>query len=130
MTCLPSFLYKLRLPLACTLAAFAVTALAEKTSHGALLPPGAREVGQDRFRSPEVYQDTLKFYAKTYSAEHFPRSLIADLPGVRAEHIANPSRREGWEGLNVYELNGETRIFVLARAKATSKRRKKESSTP
>ncbi len=122
MTCLGPSFYKLRLPLACLLALLGGTAFADKTSHGALLPPGAREVGQNRFRSPEVYQDTLKFYAKAYSSDRYPRTPIADLPGVRAEHIANPNRHDGWEGLNVYELNGETRVFVLARTKPQKKR--------
>jgi hypothetical protein len=74
-------------------------------------------VGPDRFRSPTGYPDTLKFFLKTYSPERFPRTPIAALPGVRAMHIENPGGRD-WEGINVYELNGETRIFVLTRAPA------------
>ncbi len=89
-------------------------AVAEKTDRGAVLPSGAREVGQDRFRSPEGYEETLRFYGKIYSKERFPRRPIASLPGLRAVHIDNPNGRQGWEGLNVYELNGETRIYVLA----------------
>ncbi len=113
-----ALLYKLPLSFGLALGLLlARPAAAEKTDHGAILPAGAREVGQDRFRSPEDYEATLKFYGKTYSQDRFPRRRIADLPGVRAVHIANPSRRDGWEGLNVYELNGETRIFVLARSR-------------
>jgi hypothetical protein len=74
-------------------------------------------VGTDRFRSPTGYPDTLKFYLKAYSPERFPRTPIAALPGVRAMHIENPGGHD-WEGLNIYELNGETRIFVLTRAPA------------
>jgi hypothetical protein len=88
-------------------------ARAEPTSHGAMLPSGSREVGKDRFQSPSPYAETLKFYWKVYG-DHFPRKTIADLPGIRAVHISNPGHG-GWEGLNVYELNGVTRIFVLPR---------------
>ncbi len=108
--------YKLPLSLGLVLGLLAGRpALAEKTVHGAVVPGGSREVGQDRYRSPEGYEETLKFYWKTYSSEHYPRKHIADLPGVRAVHIVNPGRG-GWDGLNIYELNGETRIFVVARA--------------
>ena len=115
LTRFPTLLYKLPLSLTLGLALCAPPALAEKTVHGAILPAGSREVGTDRYRSPEGFQETLKFYGKTYSPERFPRVEIADLPGVRAVHLSNPERRGGWDGLNIYELNGETRIFVLAR---------------
>jgi len=46
------------------------------------------------------------------------RRPIADTPAVKAVHIENPDARPGqWEGLNVYELKGETRVFVLMRKK-------------
>ena len=98
------------------------SALAEPTSHGAILPNGAHEVGKDRYQSPSPYLETVKFYWKVYSSEHYPRTQIADLPGVRGVHIANPGHGN-WEGLNVYELNGTTRIFVLPR-EASPKPRK------
>ncbi len=87
-------------------------ALADGTSHGAVLPQGAREVGPDRYQAAAAYSETLKFYQKIYSAERYPRKSIADLPGVRAVHIGNPGHT-GWDGLNIYELNGVTRIYVL-----------------
>ncbi len=111
--------YKLLLSIALGVSALCGSSPAlasEKTVHGAILPGGAREVGQDRYRSPEGFEETLKFYSKAYSWEHYPRQHIADLPGVRAIHLANPNRSGAWEGLNIYELNGETRIFVLARS--------------
>ena len=46
------------------------------------------------------------------------RRPIADQPGSRALHIENPEPRAGqWDGLNVYELKGEVRVFVLLRGK-------------
>jgi len=83
-------------------------------AYGAILPNGAHQVGKDRYQSPSGFGETLKFYSKVYSLEHYPRKAIADLPGVRAIHLANTGRGE-WEGLNIYELNGSTRIFVLPR---------------
>jgi len=86
----------------------------EPSAYGAILPNGAHQVGKDRYQSPSGFGETLKFYSKVYSLEHYPRKAIADLPGVRAIHLANTGRGE-WEGLNIYELNGSTRIFVLPR---------------
>ena len=106
-----------------TLCVASSVALGEPTSHGAILPSGAHEVGKDRFQSPSPYAETLKFYWKTYSLERYPRTTIADLPGVRAVHIANPGGGH-WDGINIYELNGtSTRIFVLPR-EASPKARK------
>ncbi|MHB8419884.1 MAG: hypothetical protein ACYDCL_17560 [Myxococcales bacterium] len=118
--------YKLPLSLGLALGLIAArpSFASEKTVHGAVLPVGSREVGEDRYRSPEGYEETLKFYWKTYSPERYPRQHIADLPGVRAVHIANPGRG-GWDGLNIYELDGETRIFVLARAQPPKPARKR-----
>ena len=92
----------------------AATARADAPSdRGAILPNGAHQVGRDRYQSPSAYAETLKFYQKVYSVEHYPRKSIADLPGVRAVHLVNASGRGDWEGLNIYELNGSTRIFVV-----------------
>ncbi|HUB08067.1 MAG TPA: hypothetical protein VMB50_13750 [Myxococcales bacterium] len=117
MTRSRALFYKLPLSLGLALGLLAgrPSLASEKTVHGAILPGGSREVGEDRYRSPEAFEETLKFYAKTYSQERYPRRRIADLPGVRAIHLENPGHG-GWDGLNIYELNGETRIFVLARA--------------
>jgi hypothetical protein len=82
------------------------------TVHGAILPQGAHEVGPDRYQAAAPFAETMKFYQKIYSAERYPRKSIADLPGVRAVHLTNPNR-VGWDGLNIYELNGVTRIYVL-----------------
>jgi hypothetical protein len=93
-------------------ALFPAAARASDTAHGALLPSGAREVGPDRYQTSAPFAETMKFYQKTYSAERYPRKSIADIPGVRAVHLTNPSH-VGWDGLNIYELNGVTRIYVL-----------------
>jgi len=51
-----------------------------------------------------------------YAPAKYRRRPIADLPSVKAVHIENPDARPGqWEGMNVYELRGETRLFVLVK---------------
>lgn len=88
--------------------AFAATT----TGNGAVLPSGSRQVGEDRYRSPSNYADTLAFYGKQYKSN--PRKTIVNQPGIRAVHIVNDGKGD-WDGLNVYEFEGETRIYVVRR---------------
>jgi hypothetical protein len=89
-------------------------ARADPLVHGAIVPNGAHQVGKDRYQSPSGYAETVKFYSKVYSVEHYPRKPVADIPGVRAVHLVNGGHGD-WDGLNIYEYNGVTRIFVLPR---------------
>jgi len=92
------------------LAAGTVSAKDAAPARGAVLPPGSKQVGESRFQSPSSFADTLTFYGKTYRDS--PRKTIVNQPGIRAIHIVNDGKGD-WEGLNVYELDGETRIFVV-----------------
>ncbi len=81
---------------------------------GAALPDEARPVETNRYRVEKSYEETLKFYKAVYPPGRYPRKPIVNQPGVKAVHIVNPDVKPGgWDGLNVYELNGETRVFVL-----------------
>ena len=92
-------------------------ALAEPKVAGAVLPDGAEKVSENRYRVPKTYDETLRFFRQTYGAR-YTRRPIADQPGVKAVHIENPDAKPGsWEGLNVYELKGEVRVFVLVKGK-------------
>ena len=85
------------------------------TVAGATLPDDAKKVGENRYQLGRDYEAALKFFRTTYSAR-YTRRPIADQPGVKAVHIENPDAKPGqWEGLNVYELKGEVRIFVLVK---------------
>ena len=85
---------------------------------GAHLPDEARQVEPNRFRVEKSYDDTLKFFRTVYPPAKYPRRPIANQPGIKAVHIVNPDPRPGgWEGLNVYELKGETRVYVLVPSK-------------
>ncbi len=87
--------------------------LAEKVA-GAIIPDESRQVGERRYRIDKSYEDALKFFRSVYPPGKYPRKPIANQPGIRAVHIENPEAKPGgWEGLNVYELKGETRVYVL-----------------
>jgi hypothetical protein len=81
---------------------------------GATLPDEARALEPYRYRVDRSYEDTLKFFRAIYPPARYPRTQIANQPGLKAVHIENPEARPGgWDGLNVYDLKGETRVFVL-----------------
>ncbi len=101
--------------LAAALLAAPGLALAEKVA-GAILPDESVRIGENRYRVPKSYEDTLKFFRSVYAPGKFARRPIVDTPSVKAVHIENPEARPGqWEGLNVYELKNETRVFVLVK---------------
>ncbi len=101
--------------LAALLVALPGIALAEKVA-GATLPEDARRIGEHRYQVARKYEEALKFFRAAYPPAKYPRRTIVDQPGVKAVHIENPEARPGsWDGLNVYELKGETRVFVLVK---------------
>ena len=99
--------------LAALLVALPGVALAEKVA-GVNLPEEARKVGENRYQVARKFEDSLKFFRTAYPPVKYPRREISDRPGTKAVHVENPEARPGsWEGLNVYEFKGETRVFVL-----------------
>lgn len=81
---------------------------------GAAIPDDARLVEPNRYKLEKSYEDALKYYKAIYPPAKYPRRPIANQPGLKAVHIENPEARPGgWEGLNVYDIRGETRVFVL-----------------
>lgn len=90
---------------------------------GAQLPDGAQKVGENRYRTKQNWEETLKYYKGVYAPGAFPRRAIINQPGVKAVHIVNPSGK-GWEGLNIYEANDEVRIFVVSAEKKEKKKPK------
>lgn len=101
---------RLALPLALLTS---LAAQAAETELGAALPEGSRKVAEHRFRSSRDWTGTWRFYNETYPAKEFPRKAIVNQPGVKAVHLANPSGKAKWEGLNIYESNDEVRIYVV-----------------
>ena len=81
---------------------------------GAQLPDASKRIEANRYRVERSYEDALKFFRTVYPPGKYPRKPIVNQPGIKAVHIANPAPRPGgWDGLNVYEIRGETRVFVL-----------------
>lgn len=88
-------------------------ALAEKVA-GAAVPDDARQVEPNRYKLEKSYEEALKYYKAIYPPARYPRRPIANQPGLKAVHIENPEPRPGgWEGINVYDIRGETKVFVL-----------------
>ena len=83
------------------------------TELGAILPENARKVAEHRYKSPNDFEGTIKFYKTKYPDATNNRKKIVNQPGVHAVHIANPSGKGAWEGLNIYEANDEVRIYVV-----------------
>ncbi len=102
----------MRLNLVIAAALIALPALAE-TDLGAQIPDNARKVAEHRYRAAGDYEAVMKFYKNTYSPSNYPRRAIVNQPGIKAVHIANPSGKGGWEGLNIYVTNDEVRISVV-----------------
>ena len=87
-------------------------AWAGETVSGAVLPDGATKVAENRYRTVEDYEAIEKFYQKAYPRAAYPRKQIVNQPGIKAVHIVNPSGKQ-FEGLNIYETNEETRIYII-----------------
>ena len=79
---------------------------------GVQLPDKASKVGERRYRIPQDWEATMKYFRTVYPVATYPRRSIVNQPGVKAMHIANPAGK-GWAGLNVYEANDEVRVFVV-----------------
>lgn len=93
-------------------------AAGEFRAKGVVLPNGAVRIGDDRYRLPETWDATLKFYRTVYKPDRYPRKFIVNQPGIKAWHFVNPEPKEEWEGFNLYEYQGEVRLYILARGTA------------
>ena len=94
---------------------------------GVQLPDKASKVGERRYRCPQDWEATLKYFKTVYPTATHPRRSIVNQPGVKAIHITNPSGK-GWAGLNEYEANDEVRVYVVPPEGVPAKPKKK--STP
>ena len=85
-------------------------------ARGFILPDGAVKIDDDRYRLPNPWDETVRFYRRAYPPAKFPRRTLHSQTAVRAMHIENPERGE-WEGVNLYEAGrGEVRVFILTPA--------------
>jgi hypothetical protein len=114
-------LYKAR-PFAAVVAGLLAVAARADVVGGAQIPDGAQRVGENRYRAPGDFEETLKYYRAVYSAGSYPRKSIVNQPGVKAVHISNPSGRN-FAGLNIYEANDEVRIYIVPLESAAKPKR-------
>ena len=94
---------------------------------GVQLPDKSSKVGERRYRVPQDWENTLKYFRTVYPTATYPRRSIVNQPGVKAIHIANPSGK-GWAGLNVYEANDEVRVYVVPPEGVPAKAPKKKQT--
>ena len=98
-----------------------------ETVDGVQLPDKASKVGERRYRVPQDWESTLKYFKTVYPTATYLRRSIVNQPGVRAVHITNPGGK-GWEGLNVYEANDEVRVYVVPPEGVSAKAPKKKQT--
>ena len=92
---------------------------------GIQLPDKTTKVGERRYRVPQDWENTMKYFKTAYPAAQFPRRTIVNQPGVKAIHLSNPDGHGSWEGLNIYEANDEVRVYVVPPDGAPTKPAKK-----
>lgn len=81
-------------------------------------PQAAVEIPQEpgRYRSPYSYDETIDFYQRVFKNTAGVRwRNVVNLPAVKAKHIDCMRKRTRWDGINIYEKQGEVRIYVLPR---------------
>jgi hypothetical protein len=109
----------------CALLLLAVAALAAEgfKARGFVLPDGAVKIDDDRYRLPQPWDESVKFYRRAYPPAKYPRKTLRNESAVRAMNIDNPSGAE-WDGANLYEAaRGEVRVYILPGKEPTPKSR-------
>jgi hypothetical protein len=96
-----------------------LAAAEEQEVYGAPLIPGAKLIEPGRYSSPRNYTETILFFQRFYKSKGGIRwTTIAHLPSVKAKHISSTLKKTLWEGVNIYETNGEVRLYYLPRSKS------------
>lgn len=105
---------------------FVLLALAASPSGGpGVLPDSAHKVAENRYKAAGDFEAVMKWYKTALPVVAYPRKQIVNQPGIKALHIANPTGKGGWEGLNIYENNDEVRIYVVVGADSGKKKKTK-----
>lgn len=97
--------------------------------HGAQIPDGAQKVGENRYRPKEDWDGLMKYYKSVYPTSTHPRKQIANQPGIKAIHIANPSGKN-FQGLNLYAAKDEIRIYIVPSGETTKPKKKASEARP
>ena len=113
-----------------TLAVAASARAAEVKAHGLPIIPWAVKVGDDRYRSPRDFEQTVRWYRKLFARTgRVRRYREVNLPGVKYVHFESLDPRTKWSGLNIYRIGarGEVRLYVLAREPAERRARRQRT---
>lgn len=69
-----------------------------------------------RYRSLRSYEELLDFYRRIFNQTGGVRwHNIVQLPTIKAKNVESLRPTTKWEGINIYEKQGEVRIYVLPR---------------
>jgi hypothetical protein len=105
--------------------AMALAAAASWAGDIGVLPDSAHKVAENRYKASGDMESVRKFYKTALPPSAYPRKTILNQPGIKAEHIVNPTGKGGWEGLNIYEANDEVRIYVVVTPDSGKKKKTK-----
>lgn len=96
------------------------------------LAPGAHALKEPgRYQATRSYEETLDFYRRLFNQTGGVRwRNIVNLPGIKAKHVASLRNKTRWEGLNIYEKQGDVRIYVLLRDAAQADNESPTSAPP
>ncbi len=99
--------------MAAAIGVLATAAARAEIFDGVQFPDRTSKVGERRYRVPQDWENTIKYFKTAYPTAQYPRHMIVNQPGVKALHLANPDGHGGWVGLNIYEANDEVRVFIV-----------------
>jgi hypothetical protein len=69
-----------------------------------------------RYKITRSYEETLDFYRRLFNQTGGVRwRNVVTLPSIKAKHIESLRKKTRWEGINIYEKQGEVRVFVIPR---------------
>jgi hypothetical protein len=83
--------------------------------------PGAAVALEEkgRYKITRSYEETLDFYRRLFNQTGGVRwRNVVTLPSIKAKHIECLRKKTRWEGINIYEKQGEVRVFVIPREAA------------
>ena len=85
------------------------------------LVPGSIALDETgRYDSPRSYDDTVDYYRRYFRSRGGAQwRNIVNLPSIKAKHIKSTTKKDQWEGINVYEHRGRVRIFVIPKSTET-----------
>lgn len=84
---------------------------------GFALPAGSVRIDENRYRLPDGFDTTAKWYSRVYKPGEYPRRHIVNQPGIKAFHVVNPNKNDSWSGFNLYEWQGQVRLYILVKEK-------------